>query len=387
MSDAPNYVFSGDVSDGKIRTYAAHLNANSDYYGGTDNRYTHERRDHTMMTGTERIKALLAGQKCDRLPIQPLVMLFAAKHCGVPFEDYCRDGRLMAEVQMKFADDFDVDVLTTCSDPAREVVDIAGEGSVEWFKDQPPAIAEDRAALTDKSLLDTFKLPDPTKPGRMNDRIVGIDIMVKEAGARKSICGWVEGPLALAAELRGINNIMIDFQDDPEFVDRLLTYTADVAILYGKEQALHGVDTIAMSDAAASLMGPRLYRRFLLPQQMRVVSALKSYGVITRLHMCGQTGPLIADMKTLPFDIFELDFPVDLERARQTLGPDKAILGNVSTIGDLLNGTPEIVTAAAERCHHICGKFHVVGAGCEVSPRTPPDNLRALVEYGLTHTP
>jgi len=339
------------------------------------------------MTGTQRIKALLAGEPCDRLPIQPLVMTFAAKQVGIPFGDYCRDGRLMAEAQLKFADEYQIDVLTTCSDPAREVVDIAGEGSVEWYADQPPAIAEDRAALSDKGRLDKFELPDSTKPGRMNDRLLAIDIMVKEAANRKTICGWVEGPLALAAELRGLNNIMVDLTDDPGFVERLLRFTADVAIDYGKEQARRGVDTIAMSDAAASLMGPRFYRNYLLPEQMRVIQALKSYGVITRLHMCGQTGPLIADMKTLPVDIYELDFPVDLAAARHVLGADKAILGNVSTIGDLLNGSPETVTASAKRCHEICGRYHVVGAGCELSPKTPPANLRALVDYGLSHAP
>ncbi|HEY3329678.1 MAG TPA: uroporphyrinogen decarboxylase family protein [Capsulimonadaceae bacterium] len=344
-------------------------------------------KDITTMTGPERIKAVLRGEPADHLPIQPLVMVFAAKHAAVPFGAYCRDGRLMAEVQLKFAHDFNVDVLTTCSDPAREVVDIAGEGSVVWFDDQPPAIAEDNAALADKGRLETFRIPDLAKPGRMNDRIRAIDIMVKEAIGQKSICGWVEGPLALAAELRGINNIMTDFTDDPEFVLRLLEFTADVAIAYGKEQARHGVDTIAMSDAAASLIGPRFYRQFLLPQQRRVLTALRGYGVITRLHMCGQTDALIADMKTLPVDIFELDFPVNLARARETLGRDKAILGNVSTISELMNGTPESVTASAERCHKTCGRYHVVGAGCEVSPKTPPENLRALVKYGIDHTP
>jgi uroporphyrinogen-III decarboxylase len=92
-------------------------------------------------------------------------------------------------------------------------------------------------------------------------------------------------------------------------------------------------------------------------------------------------------MATLPVDIFELDFPVDLAAARAALGPDRVILGNVSTIADLLEGTPERVSAAVRRCHEICGKFHIVGAGCELSPFTPPENLRAMVAYAQTHTP
>ena len=92
-------------------------------------------------------------------------------------------------------------------------------------------------------------------------------------------------------------------------------------------------------------------------------------------------------VKLLPIDIYELDFPVDLAAARAELGPDKVILGNVSTITDLLEGTADTVYAAAERCHGICGRFHVVGAGCEVAPMTPEENVRAMVRYALEHRP
>lgn len=76
-----------------------------------------------------------------------------------------------------------------------------------------------------------------------------------------------------------------------------------------------------------------------------------------------------------------------LETARQILGPDRVILGNVSTIDDLLNGTPDDVYNAAAYCHKVCGRYHIVGAGCEVSPRTPPEKLRAMVRYALEHKP
>ena len=79
-------------------------------------------------------------------------------------------------------------------------------------------------------------------------------------------------------------------------------------------------------------------------------------------------------------DIFELDFPVDLARAKSILG-DRVISGNVSTVTTLLNGTPGEVYAAAAKCHAACGRQFIVGSGCEVSPLTPPENLRALIRY------
>ena len=341
------------------------------------------------MTPLERIHATLAGKPVDSLAAQPMVMMFAARHAGMPFIDYTRDGLKMAEAQLKTAEDFDIDCLLTCSDPAREVIDIAGEDSVEWFEDQGPAINEERAALLDMARLKTFRLPDPLGGGRMHDRIRGIEMMYREVGGHRSIVGWVEGPLALAQELRGLNHVMMDFLENPSFVDDLLEFSADVAIPYAMAQIAAGVDTIGMSDAAASLIGPSHYRRFVLPRQKRVLEAIKAAHpeIITRLHMCGQTESLLPAMAELPADIFELDFPVDLSLARKHLGPGRVISGNVSTVSTLLTGTTDSVYQEAARCHRISGSNHIVNSGCEVSPMTPPENLRALIRYARDHTP
>jgi len=181
--------------------------------------------------------------------------------------------------------------------------------------------------------------------------------------------------------------MMMDFLDNPGFAEDLLDFSADVSIPYALAQIEAGVDTIGMSDAAASLIGPELYRQFLLPRQKRVLQTIKekSPATITRLHMCGQTGPLIEAMAELPADIFELDFPVDLTLARRYLSADRVISGNVSTISTLLTGTPEDVYAEAARCHQIAGSSHIVNSGCETSPMTPPENLHALVRYAREH--
>jgi uroporphyrinogen-III decarboxylase len=77
---------------------------------------------------------------------------------------------------------------------------------------------------------------------------------------------------------------------------------------------------------------------------------------------------------------------VHLAEARAGLG-ERVISGNVSTVTTLLRGSPDDVYEAAGQCHAACGRCFIVGSGCEVSPLTPPDNLRALVRYGREHTP
>jgi MtaA/CmuA family methyltransferase len=341
------------------------------------------------MRSLERVRALVAGQPVDHLPVQPVVMMFAARHLGIPFIDYTRDGQMMAAAQSKLVHDFGIDCLLTCSDPAREVIDIAGEGSINWYDDQGPAICEERAALLDKSRLKTFRIPDPLGGGRMHDRIKAIETMHREFRGEVSIVGWVEGPLALAAELRGLSRSMTDFVDDPAFMKDLLGFTAEVAVVYAQAQIHSGADTIGMSDAAASMMGPGRYREFLFPRQLRVVEFIRRAHpeVIVRLHMCGNTDALIPQMKQLPVHIFELDSPTNLAAARACLGPDRVILGNVSTITDMLEGGPQQVYDACRRCHQTCGKFHIVGTGCEVPPTTPPENLHAMVRYSREHRP
>jgi len=341
------------------------------------------------MRSIERVRGLIAGTAVDHLPVQPLIMMFAAAYAGIPYIDYTKDGRKMAEAQGKVVRDFGIDCLMTCSDPAREVFDIAGEASLNWYVDQGPAIYEERAALVDKGRLKTFRIPDPLGGGRMHDRITGIEVMHREFGGDVSIVGWVEGPLALGAELRGVTRIMTDFIDDPPFVNDLLDFTAEVAMVYAEAQIQAGADTIGMSDAAASMMGPRYYGQFLLPRQLRVVESIRKAHpeVIVRLHMCGNTNALIAQMKTLPVQIFELDSPCNLAAARAELGPDRVILGNVATITEMLEGTPEVVYAACQRCHETCGRNHIVGTGCEMSPMSSPDNLRAMVRYAKQHQP
>ena len=119
-----------------------------------------------QMTSLERTRGVVAGDPVDRLPVQPMMMTFAARHAGIPFGEYCRDGSKMAAAQLKTARDFQTDILLTCSDPAREVIDLAGEDSVRWYHDQPPAIDELNAALKDKTRLRRLKKPDLTGRGQ-----------------------------------------------------------------------------------------------------------------------------------------------------------------------------------------------------------------------------
>ena len=105
----------------------------------------------TPMNGHDRILALLEGRPPDRLPLMPITMMFAGDQAGVPYGQYATDYRAMAEAQILTAEKFDFDYVSGISDPAREAADCGAK--VQYFDNQPPAIDEVHALLTDKSVL------------------------------------------------------------------------------------------------------------------------------------------------------------------------------------------------------------------------------------------
>src|SRR5512140_2784545 len=101
------------------------------------------------MTGRERILAHLRGEPVDRLPLMPITMMLASDLIGAKYQDYCTDYRVMVEGQIRTSEEFGFDYVNTMSDPAREAADCGAV--VRYFENQPVAIDEGEALLSDKS--------------------------------------------------------------------------------------------------------------------------------------------------------------------------------------------------------------------------------------------
>ena len=337
------------------------------------------------MTGRERVLTMLQGGVPDRLPCMPITMMFAAGRFSVRYGDYARDHRVMVEAQIRTAREFDLDYVSVISDPAREAADYGAH--VAWYDDQPPAIVESLALLSDKSRLRHLPRLAGLTGGRCEDRVRGVELLRREAGGEKLVEGWVEGPCAEAADLRGINQLMLDFSDDQAFVRELFELLVENAVAFARAQIRAGADIIGVGDAAASLAGPRVYEEFVWPAEKRLVDGIHAAGGRVRLHICGSTRRILAGMGRLGCELVDLDYPAPLSEAREKMGPRQVIAGNINPVIILRNGTPEAVTTAIAECHRQAGARYVVAAGCEVPRDTPHANLRALVDYAKSHTP
>ena len=241
------------------------------------------------MNGRERILSLIEGGAPDRLPLMPITMMFAADQAGLSYRKYVTDHRELVRAQLLTARKFDFDYVSCISDPAREAADCGA--AVQFFDDQPPAIVESRALLADKSTLAGLAVPDPLGGGRMTDRVNAAALFRREVGGEKLIEGWIEGPCAEGADLRGINALMIDFMDDPAFVRDVFDFVLEMEIRFARAQVEAGVDIVGIGDAAASLVGPQIYEEFVFPYQKKLVDAVHGLGSRVRLHICGNTRP------------------------------------------------------------------------------------------------
>jgi len=332
------------------------------------------------MNGYERTLAMLEGRPADSLPLMPITMMFAADAIGVPYGRYATDYRLLVEGQLAVAEKFDVDQVSAISDPAREATDLGAE--VHFYDDQPPALDEGNSLLADKSRLESLEIPDPLKSGsRMFDRVQAVALFKDKVKGQKWIEGWVEGPCAEGSDLRGINKLMLDFTDDPEFVHRLFDFCIKTALKFAKAQIDAGCDVLGVGDAAASLVGPRIYKEFVLPYERRLVQGIHDLGGRVRLHICGNTSRVLTEIGTLGCDYVDLDYMVPMDAARKQMGDKQVLTANIDPVKVLRNGTPETVTLALAKCFEEAGPNLIVGAGCEVPRDTPIANLEAMRNF------
>ncbi len=327
------------------------------------------------MNGSERYFGVLEGRAVDFLPRTPILMQFAAEHIGSHYGEFASDYRVLVRANAECAREFGMDQVSAISDPYRETQGFGG--TVEFVPDGVPRCPPPLRAAKDLALL---AQPDPWRSERMLDRVKAVRSFKAQYEGQYSILGWIEGPAAEAADVRGVIEFLIDLLDDEAFACELMDRCLAVGIDFARAQVEAGADTIGIGDAIASQVSPRLYERLIQPREKRLVEAVKAMGAYVKLHICGNTTHLLPGMASLGVDIVDIDHMVSLARVRETLGADVTITGNLDPVAAVRYGTPEGIRDAVRQAYERVGNPYMVNAGCEIPPGTPPQNLRALCE-------
>lgn len=323
------------------------------------------------MTPKERFYRRLRGQSVDKVPNLNIVMLFAARYCGIPYGKFCQDYRYLVEAQTKTAVDFGIDILSTMSDAFREAYDYGA--SLEFPEDDLPICRT--VLLEEPEDLKKLKKWKPEESVRMLDRIRAVELFHKNLGQQYPVLGWVEGALAEFGDLAHVQEMLMYLCIEPEFAEEALEMIVEQQILCAKAQIRAGADVIGIGDACASLISREMYRTFALPYEQRLIQAIHEEGAVAKLHICGNITHLLADIAETGADIVDIDSVVDLEKAAAILGQRQAINGNMNPADDILQGTTERVRESVENCLQKIGSKGFISAGCEIPKMTPCENL------------
>ena len=198
------------------------------------------------------------------------------------------------------------------------------------------------------------------------------------AGGRLSILGWVEGPAAEAADVRGVENFLLDLVEEESFAGALMDRCVDVGIAFAVAQIEAGADTIGVGDAICSQMSRKMYETCVLPRQKRLFEGIQKAGGRVRLHICGDIRHLLPAIAQTRPDLIDCDWMVPLSEAREALGPKVVLTGNLDPVSGVMESTPEKIRAALTDLARQANGPYMIGAGCEIPPGTPPENLKAL---------
>ena len=327
------------------------------------------------MTSMERVKRRLRGESVDRVPNFNIMMQFAAQHLGQPLSRYYLDYRVLCAANFAVQRDFSLDILQAISDPYREAADL---GLKVHFPENglPVAVEPLLKSLND---MTTLRHVPPLDGARMRDRIAAIRLFRQEMGGKVPIMGLVEGALAEAANLRGVNMLLMDLFDQPQSVKELLEFCCLQEIEFAKAQLQAGADFIGLGDAIASQISPDFYREFALPYERRIFAAVHERGGLCRLHICGNTTGILDAMPLSGADIIDIDWMVDMGKAAQCFGTEISVCGNQDPIRVMLHGDPELVRQEVYHCVRNGGTKSFNAAGCEIPLGTSHENLMAQV--------
>jgi len=333
------------------------------------------------MNAKERINAIEKGLPVDSVPVQPINMCFAARYAKIPFGRYIQDYRELVKGQLKVLEDFEPDVVTLCSDPCREAADCGA--AMCYFSDQPPTPDPNAPLLEDKKNFLKLKVPNPLGGGRMHDRVKGVELLAKEVGKDVPILGWIEGPIAEGADLRGITNMLYDITLDHVFSRDLFDFVIEMETEFARAQIDAGADWIGIGDAAASLVDPENYRKVVLPAEIELASRVRKLGAKVRMHICGKIDHLLPGLSEVEMDMIDIDSKTDLSVVRQYIKEDVMILGNLDPVLYFIEKSPDEVIAELKRCAAKVGPKYVIGAGCEIPPGASLDNVRAMKKAAI----
>lgn len=208
----------------------------------------------------------------------------------------------------------------------------------------------------------------------------------QEVGTRAAVLGFVGAPWTLAAyAIEGKSSkdyavIKGMAFSEPALLHLFLSKLADAIAAYVCYQIEAGAQVVQMFDSWAGQLSPQDYETFALPYQQQVVQQVKATYPDTPmiLYISGSAG-VLERMPRSGVDIISLDWTVDMAEARQRLGSQVKVQGNMDP-GVLFGSQEFIRDRTLEIIRKAGNQGHIMNLGHGVLQKTPEENVAYFFE-------
>jgi uroporphyrinogen decarboxylase len=286
---------------------------------------------------------------------------------------------LATEVTMQPINAFDLDAAIIFADilPPLEGMGL----KLTFEKGEGPVIHNPIRTPAD---IEALHQPNPYES--LSFTLEAIKLTRQELAGRVPLIGFSGAPFTLAAyaiEGGSSRNYIIAkslMYEHPsawhKLMDKLATLVGDY--LYAQAEA--GAQVLQLFDSWVGMLSPSDYQNLVLPYSRRAIARAKESGVPI-IHFGTGTSGMLPLIKSAGSDVVGVDWRIDMDQARQILGDDVAIQGNLDPV-TLFAPLPVLKQQAAAILDQVAGQpGFIFNLGHGILPKTPVDNVAALIDF------
>jgi uroporphyrinogen decarboxylase len=208
----------------------------------------------------------------------------------------------------------------------------------------------------------------------------------REVEDKATVLGFVGAPWTLAAyAIEGKSSKDYTVIKGMAFKESAMLHAflgklADSIAVYVRYQIDSGAQVVQMFDSWAGQLSPTDYETFALPYQRRVVEQVKATHPDTPLilYINGSAG-ILDRMPKSGVDIVSVDWTVDMAEARQRLGPNVGVQGNIDPCA-LFGSKDFIRERILDTIRKAGNRGHILNLGHGILPGTPEENAAYFFE-------
>ena len=246
--------------------------------------------------------------------------------------------------------------------------------------------------LSTEQDIKNLLVPDPDE--KLRYVMDAVSLIRKNLHGSVPLIGFSGSPWTLATYMieggssKNFQKTKALMYEQPNLMHALLTKLADAVALYLNAQIKAGAQAVMIFDTWGGMLSTEDYLRFSLAYGEKIRSLLITEQDSQRIPSIWFTkggGLWLESMANAGFDALGLDWQTDIHQARQRVGHQVALQGNLDPVA--LYASPEVITekVTAILNNYGLGSGHVFNLGHGILPDINPDHVAALVNAVKNH--